>query len=165
MTYPEGCRANCAYCGLARHREAERNYADRNFIRVDWPAVPMEQIAQTIGKDPANSPFHRMCISMITHPKSDADTIAVLKTWTKYVSPDAMPISILSNPTTMGRDDVKNLKDLGERFSLLPLMPPPQKFLTVPVAKVSIARINGQNIGKLWKMHEMFMAKVNLVRT
>ena len=23
LTYPEGCRANCAYCGLARHREAE----------------------------------------------------------------------------------------------------------------------------------------------
>ena len=41
LTYPEGCRANCAYCGLARHREAERDYADRNFIRVDWPAVPM----------------------------------------------------------------------------------------------------------------------------
>jgi len=39
LTYPEGCRANCAYCGLARHREAERDYADRNFIRVDWPAV------------------------------------------------------------------------------------------------------------------------------
>ena len=32
LTYPEGCRANCAYCGLARHREAERDYADRNFI-------------------------------------------------------------------------------------------------------------------------------------
>src|SRR6266478_6447506 len=27
LTYPEGCCANCAYCGLARHREAERNYA------------------------------------------------------------------------------------------------------------------------------------------
>ena len=26
LTYPEGCRANCAYCGLARHREAERDY-------------------------------------------------------------------------------------------------------------------------------------------
>ncbi len=44
LTYPEGCRANCAYCGLARHREAERDYADRNFIRVDWPAVPMADI-------------------------------------------------------------------------------------------------------------------------
>ena len=37
VTYPEGCRANCAYCGLARHREEARDYADRNFIRVDWP--------------------------------------------------------------------------------------------------------------------------------
>ncbi len=42
LTYPEGCRANCAYCGLARHREAATNYADRNFIRVDWPAAPLE---------------------------------------------------------------------------------------------------------------------------
>jgi len=53
LTYPEGCRANCAYCGLARHREAERDYADRNFIRVDWPAVPLEQtidiVARTAG--------------------------------------------------------------------------------------------------------------------
>ena len=40
---PEGCRANCAYCGLARHREADRNYADRNFIRVNWPAVPYDR--------------------------------------------------------------------------------------------------------------------------
>ena len=27
VTYPEGCRANCAYCGLARHREEARDYA------------------------------------------------------------------------------------------------------------------------------------------
>ncbi len=75
LTYPEGCRANCAYCGLARHREAERNYADRNFIRVDWPAVPMEVVVDKVASDGENSPFHRMCISMITHPRSDADTV------------------------------------------------------------------------------------------
>ncbi|WP_373696447.1 radical SAM protein [Hyphobacterium lacteum] len=113
LTYPEGCRANCAYCGLARHREADRDYADRNFIRVDWPAVPMAEIAEKVGKDPENSPFHRMCISMITHPRSDEDTVTVLKTWTDHVDPDAIPISILSNPTTMGREDVKRLKDMG----------------------------------------------------
>ena len=55
LTYPEGCRANCAYCGLARHREAERDYADRNFIRVDWPAVPMEQIVDIVARDVAAS--------------------------------------------------------------------------------------------------------------
>ncbi|MEZ5995592.1 MAG: radical SAM protein [Hyphomonadaceae bacterium] len=113
LTYPEGCRANCAYCGLARHREAERDYADRNFIRVDWPAVPMAEIAARVGADPQNSPFHRMCISMITHPRSDEDTVAVLKTWTDHVDPDAIPISILSNPTTMARADVARLKDMG----------------------------------------------------
>lgn len=113
LTYPEGCRANCAYCGLARHREADRDYADRNFIRVDWPAVPMAQIAETVGRDPANSPFHRMCISMITHPRSDEDTFTVLKTWTDHVDPDDIPISILSNPTTMTRNDVQRLRDMG----------------------------------------------------
>ena len=113
LTYPEGCRANCAYCGLARHREAERDYADRNFIRVDWPAVPMAEIAARVGEDPEGSPFHRMCISMITHPRSDDDTKTVLKTWTDHVDPDAIPISILSNPTTMTREDVQILRDMG----------------------------------------------------
>ena len=113
LTYPEGCRANCAYCGLARHREAERDYADRNFIRVDWPAVPMEVIVDKVAADGENSPFHRMCISMITHPRSDEDTVAVLKTWTSRIDPETIPVSILSNPTTMGREDVKRLKDLG----------------------------------------------------
>ena len=113
LTYPEGCRANCAYCGLARHREAERDYADRNFIRVDWPAVPVEQIVDIVARDVAASPFHRMCISMITHPRSDADTVAVLRAWTRRIDPGAIPVSILSNPTTMGREDVVRLRELG----------------------------------------------------
>ena len=113
LTYPEGCRANCAYCGLARHREAERDYADRNFIRVDWPAVALESVIDIVARDGAASPFHRMCISMITHPRSDADTVAVLKRWTDRIEPSAIPVSILSNPTTMNRDDVARLRDLG----------------------------------------------------
>jgi biotin synthase len=113
LTYPEGCRANCAYCGLARHREAERDYADRNFIRVDWPAVPMQQVVDIVARDGDKSPFHRMCISMITHPRSDADTVAVLEAWTARIDPAAIPVSILSNPTTMERSDVQRLRDLG----------------------------------------------------
>jgi len=113
LTYPEGCRANCAYCGLARHREAERDYADRNFIRVDWPAVPMAEIIDIVARDGAATPFHRMCISMITHPRSDADTVTVLRQWTDRIAPETVPVSILSNPTTMTRDDVVRLRDLG----------------------------------------------------
>jgi lipoyl synthase len=113
LTYPEGCRANCAYCGLARHREADRDYADRNFIRVDWPAVPMAEIIEIVARDDDKTPFHRMCISMITHPRSDADTVSVLKAWTSRIDPSRVPISILSNPTTMERRDVQVLRDFG----------------------------------------------------
>lgn len=113
LTYPEGCRANCAYCGLARHREAERDYADRNFIRVDWPAVPTDQVIEIVARDGENTPFHRMCISMITHPRSEEDTFAILKKWTDRIAPETVPVSILSNPTTMTREDVQKLKDLG----------------------------------------------------
>jgi biotin synthase len=111
LTYPEGCRANCAYCGLARHREAERNYADRNFIRVDWPAVPYDQVLDIVAAGGDGGRFQRMCISMITHPNSDADTRIVLKKWVERIK--HIPVSILSNPTTMTRQDVQDLKDLG----------------------------------------------------
>jgi biotin synthase len=111
LTYPEGCRANCAYCGLARHREAERNYADRNFIRVDWPAVPYERVLDIVAGGGDGGRFHRMCISMITHPRSDDDTRVVLKKWVERIK--HVPVSILSNPTTMTRLDVQELRDLG----------------------------------------------------
>jgi lipoyl synthase len=111
LTYPEGCRANCAYCGLARHREAERNYADRNFIRVDWPAVPYDQVLDIVASGGDGGRFHRMCISMITHPRSDDDTRVVLRKWTERIK--HVPVSILSNPTTMTRLDVQELHDLG----------------------------------------------------
>ncbi len=111
LTYPEGCRANCAYCGLARHREAERDYADRNFIRVDWPAVPYADVLDLMAAGADGRRFHRMCISMITHPNSDEDTRVVLRQWMARVP--HVPVSILSNPTTMSRADVQELKDIG----------------------------------------------------
>jgi biotin synthase len=73
----------------------------------------MEEVVNRVANDGENSPFHRMCISMITHPRSDDDTVSVLKKWTDKIDPDAIPISILSNPTTMGREDVQLLRDLG----------------------------------------------------
>jgi lipoyl synthase len=113
LTYPEGCRANCAYCGLARHREADRDFADRNFIRVDWPSVPIDRVIEIVEKQGENTPFHRMCISMITHPNSEDDTFTILKKWTDKIPTDLIPVSILSNPTTMTRADVQKTKDLG----------------------------------------------------
>ena len=78
VTYPEGCRANCAYCGLARHREEARDYADRNFIRVDWPTARYDEVIERVQAGADRGQFQRMCISMITHPNSNADTFVLL---------------------------------------------------------------------------------------
>ncbi len=111
VTYPEGCRANCSYCGLARHREESRDYADRNFIRVDWPTARYDDIIERVkaGKDKGG--FERMCISMITHPNSDDDTLVLLRKWVKEVP--HVPVSILSNPTSMSSEDLVTLRDEG----------------------------------------------------
>lgn len=111
VTYPEGCRANCAYCGLARHREEARDYADRNFIRVDWPAVRYQEVIERVQAGTDRGQFQRMCISMITHPDSNADTFVLLERWTRELA--RVPVSILSNPTTLEREDLLRLKDLG----------------------------------------------------
>ena len=113
LTYPEGCRANCAYCGLARHREADRAYADRNFIRVDWPAARLDDVIARVAAQGPGGPFQRMCISMITHPRSDEDAKRVLERWTKAIPRSRIPVSILSNPTTMTRADVADFARLG----------------------------------------------------
>jgi len=111
VTYPEGCRANCAYCGLARHREEARDYADRNFIRVDWPTARYDEVIQRMKAASDQGRFQRMCISMITHPNSDADTMVLLKRWVAEVP--HVPVSILSNPTTMKKEDLIALRDAG----------------------------------------------------
>lgn len=111
VTYPEGCRANCAYCGLARHREEARDYADRNFIRVDWPTARYDEVIARVKAGEDKGRFQRMCISMITHPNSDADTRVLLEQWVRELP--HIPVSILSNPTTMSKADLIELKNLG----------------------------------------------------
>ncbi len=111
VTYPEGCRANCAYCGLARHREENRDYADRNFIRVDWPTANFDDLITRVLHSEDSGQFQRMCISMITHPRSDDDTFVLLEKWCRQVP--HIPVSILSNPTTLEYDDLVRMKDLG----------------------------------------------------
>ena len=111
VTYPEGCRANCSYCGLARHREEARDYADRNFIRVDWPTARYDEILERVKANRDKGQFERMCISMITHPNSDYDTLVLLKKWMKDLA--HVPVSILSNPTTMKYQDLVTLRDEG----------------------------------------------------
>ena len=57
QNYPEGCYANCSYCGLARERPGTPE--ENTFIRVAWPLYPTdlvaEKIAERIRKDILNT--------------------------------------------------------------------------------------------------------------
>ncbi len=115
LTYDTGCHANCAYCGLARDRQED--YVEKSFIRVEWPLAETSEIVRRAGE--RGDVLERMCISMVTHPRAEEDTLEVLESWTREPGVREIPVSILSNPTTMRREDLVTMKRLGaERFTV-----------------------------------------------
>jgi biotin synthase-related radical SAM superfamily protein len=106
LTYKNGCKAACSYCGLGRSRE---NITDRTFIRVKWPAYTMLQILHQLKMHP--HPFKRICISMITNQASMRDSVIIIKDFKENTD---LPISTLVSPTVMkGREDLKKLHNAG----------------------------------------------------
>ena len=77
---------------------------------------PWRRSIDIVARDGAKSPFHRMCISMITHPRSDADTVTRAEGLDRAHRPEqrfrsrSCPI-----PTTMTRDDVERLHGARRR--------------------------------------------------
>ncbi|MCF8145436.1 MAG: radical SAM protein [Deltaproteobacteria bacterium] len=104
--YPEGCSANCAYCGLAKKRPG--TYAEKSFIHVEWPLYSMETIIDAINKAPAY--VTRTCISMITNGKCRAHTLQMTRRLTQET---AIPVSILISPTLLEKQDLTEMKDCG----------------------------------------------------
>jgi lipoyl synthase len=106
LTYPEGCRARCAYCGLAaRPPGADRG---RSFIRVQWPAYPLGDIIRRISS--RQEAIKRICISMITRRAAVADTAAVCA---RLRSRFDIPVSLLITPTLLGDGDLERFKAAG----------------------------------------------------
>ena len=104
--YPEGCAANCAYCGLARKRPG--TYQEKSFIHVDWPIYSMKEIVAAINDAP--SYVKRTCISMITNGKCRKDTLEMTRILKRETS---IPISLLISPTILERQDLEAMKEAG----------------------------------------------------
>ena len=104
--YPEGCSANCAYCGLAKKRPG--TYGEKSFIHVEWPVFSMDRIEAAINGAP---PYvKRTCISMITNGKCTNDTVRMTERLSAHT---ALPVSVLISPTIMETEDLRKLKDAG----------------------------------------------------
>jgi len=114
LTYPEGCRANCAYCGLQKSREGA--FGEKSFIRVAWPTYDLETIIQKTLEN--KSRLFRVCISMITHPRAVMDTLYLTQRFHREVG---LPISILMNPTSMKPADLQTLKNEGAQMNAVAL--------------------------------------------
>lgn len=114
VTYPEGCRANCAYCGLQKSRGGA--FGEKSFIRVSWPTYDLETIIQETMARKAR--LHRVCISMITHPRAVQDTLYLTERFHREVG---LPVSILMNPTSMKFSDLEELKKKGAQMAAVAL--------------------------------------------
>ncbi|MDR7598296.1 MAG: radical SAM protein, partial [Armatimonadota bacterium] len=66
LQYEDGCRSDCAYCGLARTRPG--TYTEKSFIRVDWPLVSTDELVERMAR--YESALTRLCISMVTHGRA-----------------------------------------------------------------------------------------------
>lgn len=104
--YPEGCSANCAYCGLSKKRPGK--YEEKSFIHVDWPIYSMNEIIKTINNAPAY--VKRTCISMITNGKCFKDTLHMTQ---RLKEETTVPISILISPTLLNKQDLVDMKEAG----------------------------------------------------
>jgi biotin synthase len=77
----------------------QEDHKGKTFIRVDWPLYLMKEIIErTKGKDQ----IHRVCLSMITHPKALEDTLYVIERLRRGTD---LPISVLIAPTLIRHDD------------------------------------------------------------
>jgi biotin synthase len=104
--YPEGCSANCAYCGLAKKRPG--TYRDKSFIHVEWPLYPMDEIIDAVNIAPDY--VKRTCISMITNGKCRPATLEMARRLKRETS---LPVSALIAPTILDENDLIDLKEAG----------------------------------------------------
>ncbi len=109
LTYGNGCRANCAYCGLSRSRKVGERFKDKSFIRVDWPIYALDRIVSALNSSFC-SHVERVCVSMVTNPRACADTLTVVK---KIRNHTPHLVSTLICPTIVKEGWLNELKELG----------------------------------------------------
>ncbi|MDF1592367.1 MAG: radical SAM protein [Desulfobacterales bacterium] len=106
LTYDEGCRARCAYCGLSQKRPG--SYDGKSFIRVTWPTYRLEEIIARISA--RRDRVKRICISMVTHKRAVKDTKTVCSRLRSHLD---VPVSLLISPTILKPEDLTDFKAAG----------------------------------------------------
>jgi len=106
LTYPDGCYANCAYCGLARERVGQ--YEEKSFIRVAWEVYSLDECITRMAE--REDDLGRACVSMVTHPSAAADMVEVVS---RIRAGSRIATSVLITPTLLSREDLVALREAG----------------------------------------------------
>jgi biotin synthase len=106
LHYDGGCRANCAYCGLARTRP--KGEEGNSFIRVDWPTVSTAEVIERLAR--YQQRVKRVCVSMVQHPRAYHDLVTVSRQVMERVD---RPLSALVTASLMNRERLVSLKQMG----------------------------------------------------
>ncbi len=109
QNYPEGCYANCLYCGLARERPGEPE--ENSFIRVAWPVYPTRLVVEKIAQKEARDGVGRVCVSQVQDPRANDDLIDLLGR-VHRASP-AVPLSALISATLVDEDWLHRVQTAG----------------------------------------------------
>lgn len=106
-TYGDGCRSNCSYCGMARERAVQPE--GRTFIRVPWPAYPLDLLVERCRE--VSPRVRRVCVGMVTHPRALADAIAVIERFQRDT--DMLISALVTASLFRGPEDVAAVRRAG----------------------------------------------------
>lgn len=106
LTYADGCKANCAFCGIAREKDLVPG--DRTFIRVPWKTFPTDAVIDALSSAPAH--VGRVCISMITHPRCRTDVLTLCR---RVRQASGLGVSLLISPSIVARGDLLAMRQAG----------------------------------------------------
>ncbi|MDE0309961.1 MAG: radical SAM protein [Acidiferrobacterales bacterium] len=109
QNYPQGCAANCSYCGLARERPGIAE--DNSFIRVDWPLYETDLVAEKIAEKESRDTVGRVCIAQVQDHRATEDLIDMA--FRVHRASPMVPISALVTATLLSEDDLYRIKDSG----------------------------------------------------
>jgi biotin synthase len=107
LTYEDGCKAKCSYCGLSRNRTIEPE--NKTFIRVDWPTYALSDVIDSTKKNGKH--LQRVCVSMITHQKAFDDMCTVMA---RFRDETDLAISGLISPSVIkDKETINKIKTAG----------------------------------------------------
>ncbi len=109
QNYPEGCYANCTYCGLARERPGLPE--DNTFIRVGWPLYSTDLVAEKIAEREAKREVGRVCVSQVQDHRANADMMDIICR-VREKAPQ-VPIAALVSATLLNEEKLVEIRDAG----------------------------------------------------